>query len=597
MNNKILQRFIAGMMLTVFTYSNTALSALAIEQKKPDLRTNQETAIKLRADISVSSAPITLSLRDSDVKQVLRLFADKAGMNIVFNKDVSGQFTLDLVDVPLSSAFDLVLGITDLTYIIQDNTLIISSASAETNLGKQEMTMVPVKYLDASTVADFLNKNIFGMKKPGLSGSEIVSVNPMTNELLVFGTKNDVSIVKKIVERFDKKPQSTSIRIKHTTPEQMADLICNMLLPAASGSSSGSSTGGAASISGTMTGAASSSSGDSLELGGGEVACTISANSSGAISPMALQSLAVAYFTQLGTIGIMGGSDEQIEMIKEFIAQNDVKQPQAYLELSIIELNETGSKTFENSWQFISNNFSFNYNSGSTSIGNPYPIFFKGDSYPFVTDISSGPQYDVVRNPGPTALTYTMNYILENNKGRVVANPKILITNGQESTIDLTSDYIKTVTSQIVQSSLNATSQKTYDTADDNGIKVSITPFISPDGYVTLNIKPDYATIKEQVRETNPDTGEYDLVATLLQRRNLDLKNVRIKDGETLIIGGMIYEDEQKSVKKIPFLGDIPGIGALFRSTGTTKERLEMIIMITPRLLVDSEDVNYENAL
>lgn len=55
--------------------------------------------------------------------------------------------------------------------------------------------------------------------------------------------------------------------------------------------------------------------------------------------------------------------------------------------------------------------------------------------------------------------------------------------------------------------------------------------------------------------------GEQDLAATLLQRRDLDLKGVRIKDGETLVIGGMNSENETKSVNKIPFLGDLPVIG------------------------------------
>ena len=147
-----------------------------------------------------------------------------------------------------------------------------------------------------------LNKNIFTMKKPGLSSSEIVTTNPMTNELLVFGTKNDVAIAKKVVEKFDRKPLSTSIKVSHTTPEQMAELVCDMLLPATS-SGTGGSTGGAASIKGgVVTGGASSGSSDEVELGGGEVACTVKAGSSGALTPMPLQSLAISFFTQQGTI-------------------------------------------------------------------------------------------------------------------------------------------------------------------------------------------------------------------------------------------------------------------------------------------------------
>ena len=611
MKNKISQKIIAGLMLAVFIFSNTAISALAVSEQ-PAIRDENGNTIRLKADISItkSNEPISLSLRDSDVKQVLRMFADKAGMNIIFDPGVSGTVTLDLVDVPLNSAFDLVLSVAGLAYVVDDNTLIVSAAGTEISAAKQEITLIPVKYVDATVIAEFLNKNIFTMKKPGLSSSEIVTTNPMTNELLVFGNKNDVAIAKKIVEKFDKKPLTASIIINHTTPEQMANLICDMLIPATSGGGGkgGGSTGGAANIKGgVMTGAASSGGGgggssSEVELGGGEVACQIDSGSSGSLTSLPLQTLVISYFTQQGTIGIIGGSEQQLEMIKDFIAANDKKQPQAYLELSIIELNENGSKTLTNTWQYLSKHFSFNASAGTTGTNPLYPIFFSGSQYPHYeepADLANEPDYYVSRYKGPQALTYAINYILENRKGRVVANPRILITNGQESVIDLTSDYVKTVTSQVVSDSLTQAVQRDYEIGDDNGIKISITPFISPDGYVTLNITPEYATIASQVMtpsEDNPDV--MDIQATLLQRRNLELKNVRIKDGETLVIGGMIREEDQKTVQKIPILGDIPGLGMFFRSTVSSKTKEEMLIMITPKIVVDTDDaMRKENTL
>ena len=590
MKNKITKKIVAGLMLTVFGISNTALSVLA-SVDRPELRTGGSDTVRLKADVAITSenTPVTLSLRESDVKQVLRMFADRAGMNIIFDSSVSGNVTMDLVDVPLNSAFDLVMSVAQLNYVVQDNTLIVSGADTEINAAKQDITMIPVKYIDASAMAEFLNKNIFSMKKPGLSSSEIVTVNPMTNELLVFGTANDVAIARKIVEKFDKKPTTRTIKVSHTTPEQMADMICKMLIPATSGSGGGS-TGGAASISGVMTGAASSGGGD-IELGGGEVSCNVTANAGGAISAMPFQSLIISYFTQQGTIGIIGGSDYQLQMIEDFIAENDRKQPQAYLEVSIIELSESGSKSLENTWQYLSRNFSFNASNGSTGNNSRFPIFFKGSEFPVYSKDSADPTDTLTKYSGKSALVYTINYLIENNKGRVVANPRILITNGQESTIDLTSDYVQTVTSQVVESSLTGAVQRTYNIGNDNGIKVTVTPFISPDGYVTLNINPEYATIAGQVTTASEIEGQEDIQATLLQRRNLSLKNVRIKDGETLVIGGMIRDQETKTVKKIPFLGDLPGIGMFFRSTTTSRNKEEMIIMITPRIIVDSNDM------
>jgi len=69
------------------------------------------------------------------------------------------------------------------------------------------------------------------------------------------------------------------------------------------------------------------------------------------------------------------------------------------------------------------------------------------------------------------------------------------------------------------------------------------------------------------------------------------LSNVRIKDGETLVLGGLVQEYESKTVSKTPLLGDIPVIGFLFRNSTTTNSKQEMVIMITPRIIKDTEDV------
>ena len=191
-------------------------------------------------------------------------------------------------------------------------------------------------------------------------------------------------------------------------------------------------------------------------------------------------------------------------------------------------------------------------------------------------------------------ISWQMNYLIENQKARVLANPKLLVTNGQESVIDLTQDYVEKVTSEFLSSTgagVGAVGavQRTYTIGEDKGVKVTLTPFISPEGYVTLNIKPEYATEAGQVTTPSATGTGTDLQATLLSRRNLDLKNVRIKDGETLVIGGMIQEEDSKVVQKIPVLGDLPIIGAAFRSTTSKKTKSELVIMLTPKIINDGE--------
>lgn len=631
MRNKITRKIMAGLMLTVFSFSNTMLTvAVAMEDvgvvryegigQKPDLRTmDGDSSLQLRGDVSFTkkNVPVSLSLRDSDVKQVLRMFADKAGMNIIFHSSVNGKVTLDLVDVPLNSAFEMVMEISDLTYVVDGNTVIVAQSGVEGfNIAKQEMTLLPVKYIDAYALAVFLNKNIYGIHKPGFSGNDVAVTNPATNEILIFGTKNDVAIAKKVIDKFDKKPTTTTFKVNHTTPAEMANMVCNLLVPATTGvgggggsssgdssgggssdSDSGSSTGGAA---GMVTGFASDSSSGSSSGGGGgsialnesSVACTMNSSITGSsIESLGLQNLSVSYVTQLGTVSVIGGSEKQVEMIRDFILQNDKKQPQAYLEVSILELNEDGQKTFNNDWTFFSSFFSASFNGGQGVKSNTQtPMFFAGDGYQVVDFSGDEPKvlYEVKKGTGPLTIAWAINYLIENKKGRVVANPRIIITNGQESTIDLTSDYIESTESEMTASATGSFVTRTYNIGSEAGIKVGITPFISPDGYVTLNIKPEYATIASQVTASD-SAGSY-IAATLLQRRNLDLKNVRIKDGDTLVIGGLIQEEETKTISKIPVLGDLPIVGTVFRSTTSGKKKQEMVIMITPKIITDTED-------
>ena len=595
MRNKISQKIIAGMLLTVFAFSNTLLTAVSMENagvveygKKPALRsTSGDYSMKLKGDVSYikQTAPVSISLRDSDVKQVLRMFADKAGMNIIFHDSVSGTVTMDLVNVPLDKAFDMIMEINGLNYVVEDNTIVVAKAGTSNfNLAKQDMTLIPVKYVSASAMADFLNKNIFAMNKPGLSGSDIVTTNPATNELIVFGSKNDVAMAKKVIEKFDRKPETTVLKVNHTTPAEMANMICSMLLPAA-GSSGGSATGGAAGI---ATGFAA---GDSaMVLNEGTIACTLDGKTSGSVSSFGLNNLTVAYYSQLGTINVIGGSEQQLEMIKDFIARTDKKQPQAYLEVALIELNESGSKALQNEWTVFSKAFSATFSSGTTATHPMYPTFIKGHDREVWDTTSPDPQQKnpLVKYSGPLSISLAINYLISNSKGRVVANPKIVITNGEQSTIDITQDYIESTESEQSAYAGGTLATRTYNIGSDAGIKVDITPFISPDGYVTLNIKPEYATILKQ-EVAKDENGEY-IAATLLSKRNLDLKNIRIKDGETLVIAGMITEEEQKVVGKVPVLGDLPGIGTLFRSSTSEKKKNEMVIMLTPKIITDTED-------
>lgn len=627
--------------LSCYAVANAQMQASV---SKPALRSEYKTSgsIPLDGDVYLNNGnrKISVSLRDSDLKQTLRMIADKAGLNIIFHNSVEGTVTLDLVNVTLNDAFKMVLQANDLTYFLDKGTIVVMSkgASMSSDMSKQNMMTIPVKYADSSKIAQFLNSNVFSRNRPGLSNGNIVVTNPATNELIVFGTPNDYKMAQRIVAKLDVQPRTVSYRVNHTTPKEMAELICQSLFP---DSGSSSSSGGGASkgdgwvpssgdYKGIMTGGAAdlgdsggggggggglSSGGGSLDpnisLGEGKVACSISSDvSAGGLVSLTGTALTVTYFPQKGTINITGGSDSQAEMIKQFIADNDKKQPQAYVDIQIVELSESGSKDFQNTWTLLTPFLSTQFNGDkglapmTSASGGQHATFFHGGSVPaFVSGTTTDGDGNTSNNlttynryHGTKTVAWTINYLIQNGKGRMLANPKVMVTNGKKSVINLTSDYIKTTDEELITAGTvgSAGVSRTYEIGEDNGISVEMVPFISPDGYVTLNLMPNYATIKEQVMSPSSSGTGSIIAATLLQRRNLELSNIRIKDGETLVLGGLIQEEERKNVTKLPFLGDLPVIGSVFRSTSTSNTKNELVIMITPHIVKDTEDVASE---
>ena len=177
MKNTVMKKILAGAMLAAFSLSNCSLPVLAygisdyiddsangilLAEDMSGIRGfNSSTVvsdvfsgasddgdvhkptenIKLRGDVSLTdkNIPVTLSLRDSDITQILRMFADKAGLNIIFAQDVSGSVTMDLVDVPINEAFELIMEMNHLFYLIDNNTLIVYSEPEGSTINMKEM--------------------------------------------------------------------------------------------------------------------------------------------------------------------------------------------------------------------------------------------------------------------------------------------------------------------------------------------------------------------------------------------------------------------------------------------------------------------------
>ena len=108
----------------------------------------------------------------------------------------------------------------------------------------------------------------------------------------------------------------------------------------------------------------------------------------------------------------------------------------------------------------------------------------------------------------------------------------------------------------------------------DIGIKLDVTSNVKSDGYVLIEVRPEVSTLLELINNQYPRTAVR-IIET----------NMRVKDGDTIIMGGLIREEDIQNVSKIPLLGDLPLLGTLFRNVSVTKNRNEVVVMMTPHIM------------
>ena len=162
---------------------------------------------------------------------------------------------------------------------------------------------------------------------------------------------------------------------------------------------------------------------------------------------------------------------------------------------------------------------------------------------------------------------------------KILSSPRIMALNNQEAKIHVgETDYYIASTTTVPSSGTPVTTQ-TFNSVD-SGIELNVTPTINRDGFVTMKIAPtlsSYSTSTVTIGDT---------VNTVPKITKSDAQTtVMVKDGVTIIIGGLRKDKREKTVNKIPFLGDIPGLGVLFRNTNDQFNKNELVILLTPHII------------
>jgi len=161
----------------------------------------------------------------------------------------------------------------------------------------------------------------------------------------------------------------------------------------------------------------------------------------------------------------------------------------------------------------------------------------------------------------------------------VLARPKVLCLNRQRAKIHVGRDVGYLTTTQ--------TETSTTQTQEfiPTGIELAFRPFIAPDGMIRMELNPSLSDASNHL--VNGLNGQQ--VTVQDKTTNSITTNVRVRDGETIVLGGFFQEKSDISRKQVPFLGDIPLAGPMFQGQDDTIERVEIIFLLTPRIVKDEQ--------
>lgn len=165
------------------------------------------------------------------------------------------------------------------------------------------------------------------------------------------------------------------------------------------------------------------------------------------------------------------------------------------------------------------------------------------------------------------------------SNGKVLARPNVTVFDGRKATI-LMGDKVPVFTSSSDSTDSDSSTTMTVE-YKEVGVKLEVLPRINEmdKQTITLVIKPSVSTISQWVESGNNKAPQ-------ISERSAET-TVRVKNGETILIGGLLKNEEIKSIKQIPFLSKIPILGELFKSRSTEKKDTEVVIAITPKIVYD----------
>ncbi len=304
---------------------------------------------------------------------------------------------------------------------------------------------------------------------------------------------------------------------------------------------------------------------------------------------------------------------EVFPQVEQIISELDKKAPQILIEAQIVEINTDRMNELGIEWGGSRGEMAYFAGPARMTDYGLRPGFYSGDQwkkfFPNTTDFGGGGSggssggssggggggggIDPILATGQQSskgvyygifslaqLQAIFRALISKGEGRYLGKPKIVAMNNKTALIQISKDAAMGTTSTVSSVGGNSGTTSTGTERRRVGLTLRVTPQVNKEGYITMVVQPSYSDVVASAITVQGATV-YDPVSRGASTM------VRVKNGQTVVIGGMLASTETKTIKKVPLLGYIPIIGWLFTSVSSRRTNTDLVIFLTPTILVD----------
>ncbi len=274
---------------------------------------------------------------------------------------------------------------------------------------------------------------------------------------------------------------------------------------------------------------------------------------------------------------------EVISNIKRMLDILDIPVKQVVIEARMVTIDDGFDEALGVRWGVTKNdghgnstsgsiegNDTSGNNNGTSTITRPTTDDRMNVNLP-VTNAAGTLAFQVARLADGTLLDLELSALEKESKAEIIASPRVTTANQKPALIEQGTEI------PYVESSSSGATSVTFKKAV---LSLKVTPQITPDNRVILDL-----TVTQDTKGETVPTGTGDAVSINAQSITTQ---VLVNNGETLVLGGIYQQTIKSDVTKVPLLGDIPGLGALFRKTTSENKKRELLIFVTPKIVTDA---------